>query len=290
MKKKFLLSIIALILLILDIYLFYNYIFARYRNKIYLEKFDITLADELSNSSFVIDKVMLYSSASARNKNSNFQETNWLLDIFEYTDIAIYFKKPTELNSNNSVEALSISNVNLQVSSNRYTPELYYLDANKFGTESILSNYKIKDTLDFTVLNFDNKDNSIMYNTPVFFSDLSNPITLKFTNTLFKNYSIESTEKLTFNGSLLSKTPIKLADLKALLSFNINISNFEKEVYSTNISLEIPLENEKNNIFRWRNFRNETNEFTTLKNKRRNLSFVLIFSFLLWKNTFYLTK
>lgn len=249
MKKKLLLSIIALILLVLDIYLFYNYIFARYRNKIYLEKSDVALADELSNSAFIIDKVTLYSSASAINKNSNFQETNWLLDIFEYTDIAIYLKKPKELDSNNSVENLSISNVNLQVSSNKYIPALYYLDANKFGTESILSDYKIEDTLDFTVLNFDNNDNSIMYNTPVFFSDLSNPITLKFTNTLFKNYSIENTEKLTFNGSLLSKTPIKLADLKALLSFDINISNFEKEVYSTNINLEIPLENEKNNIF-----------------------------------------
>ncbi len=249
MKKKIILIIIILILFILDIYLFYNYVFARFRNKAYLEKSDVKFAEKLSNSTFAIDKVTLYSSASAINKNSNFQETNWVLDILEYTDIAIYFKKPKELNSVNTAETLSISNVNLQVSSNKYTPALYYLDANKFGTENILSDYKIEDTLDFTVLNFDNKDNSIMYNTPVFFSDLSNPITLKFTNTLFKDYNIENTEKLIFDGSLLSKTPVKLTDLKAVLSFDINISNFEKEKYSTNLSLEIPLENKKENIF-----------------------------------------
>ena len=236
MKKKIILIIIILILFILDIYLFYNYVFARFRNKAYLEKSDVKFAEKLSNSTFAIDKVTLYSSA-------------WVLDILEYTDIAIYFKKPKELNSVNTAETLSISNVNLQVSSNKYTPALYYLDANKFGTENILSDYKIEDTLDFTVLNFDNKDNSIMYNTPVFFSDLSNPITLKFTNTLFKDYNIENTEKLIFDGSLLSKTPVKLTDLKAVLSFDINISNFEKEKYSTNLSLEIPLENKKENIF-----------------------------------------
>ena len=68
----------------------------------------------------------------------------------------------------------------------------------KKGKNNILDNIsdKIEDNLEFTVLNFDNKDNSIMYNTPVFFSDLSNPVTLKFTNLLYKNYSIENTEKL----------------------------------------------------------------------------------------------
>lgn len=248
MKKKTILIIIISILLIL-ICIFSNYVFKRLRNKTSLEKFDITFAEELSNSPFIIDKIMLYSSASAVNKNTNFQETNWVLDISEYTDIAIYFKKPEELNSKNTAETLNVSNVSLKVSSNKYTPAFYYLDANNFGTESVLSNYKIEDSLDFTVLNFDNKDNSIMYNTPVFFSDLSNPVTLKFTNLLFKNYSIENTEKLIFNGSLLSKVPIKLEDLKASLSFDINISNFEKEKYSTNVSLAIPLENGKENIF-----------------------------------------
>lgn len=249
MKKKIILTIIVFILLIVNVYLLSNYVFARFRNKAVLEKYDIALAKELSNSNFVINKIMLYSSASGINRNSNFQQTHWVLDILQYTDIAIYFNKPKELNSFNTAEALSISNVNLQVASDKFTPALYYLDANNFGTGSILSEYKIKDNLEFTVLNFDNKDNSIMYNTPVFFSDLSNPVTLKFTNLLYKNYSIENTEKLIFDGNLLSKTPLKEKDLKASLNFNITISNFEKEKYSTNVSLEIPLQNSKGSIF-----------------------------------------
>ena len=134
-------------------------------------------------------------------------------------------------------------------SKENYSPSLYYLDANNFGTDSILYDYKIEDKLEFTVLNFDNKDNSIMYNTPIFFSDLSNPITLKFTNTLIKNHPIKNTEKLVFDGSLLSKTPLKLEDLKASLSFDINITNYANEKFIANLNIEIPLKNEEKNIY-----------------------------------------
>lgn len=247
MKKITILVTLIIILSILDCYLFFNFIFVRFRNENSIQKYDVALANELYNSNFEIEKITIYSSASGINKNQNFQDINWILDIFQYSDIAIYFKKPKSMNSDYTAESLIISNVKLNVASNRYTPSLYYLDANNFGTDKILADYKIENNLEYTVLNFDNKDNSIKYNTPVFFSDLSNPITLKFTNTLLTNYSIPNTEKLIFDGSLLSKANIKSKDLKATISFDITITNFEKEKYSTNLTLEIPIQNE--NIF-----------------------------------------
>lgn len=249
MKKKIILTIIIFILLFLDIYLFFNFIYVRLRNKKTLENYDLQIASEISNSEFRIDKILLFSSASGINQNTNFQHSNWILDIFEYTDIAIYFSIPNTLTPSNTIQNLSISNPKFNVANEKYNPALYYLDGTNFGTDVILENYKIEDSLDFTVLNFDNKDNSIMYNTPIFFADLSNPITLKFTNTLIKNHTLENSEKLIFDGSILSKTPLSLENLKASLSFDINIQNYNNEKYFTNLNIEIPLENDDKNIF-----------------------------------------
>lgn len=249
MKKKIILIVIIIILLILDIFLFFNFIYKRYKNKHFLEKYDISLANDINNNEFKINKIMLYSSASGINKNNKFQKSNWILDIYEYTDIAIFFDKPKTLTTNNTIKELTISNIKYNVSSPKYEPSLYYLDGNNFGIDTIVENFKIENTLEYTVLNFDNKDNSIMYNTPVFFSDLSNPITLKFTNTLIKNYSIENTEKLIFDGTLLTKTPLKLENLDASISFDIEITNFLNEKYVSNINIKIPIENQNKNIF-----------------------------------------
>lgn len=249
MKKKVILITIIFALLILDIYLFSNFIYVKYRNKNALEKYDVVLAKDIKDSSFKIDKITLYSSVSGLNKNTNFQSTNWILDIFQYTDIAIYFSKPENLTAEKAIQTLSISNVNYKVANEKYTPSLYYLDANKFGTDTLIPEHKIENTLEYTVLNENNKDNLIMYNTPVFFSDLSNPITLKFANTLIKNFSIENTEKLIFDGSLLSKTPLSKENLEASISFNIDISNFNNEKYSVPINIQIPIENANESIF-----------------------------------------
>lgn len=249
MNKKIILIIVLIILLVLIIFLSNKYVFSMLKQKNFIEKYDVKLADELNNSDFKIEKMMIYSSASGINKNENFQNTDWVLDIFQYADIALYFSKPKELSTKNTVKTLNISNVKFNIASEKFKPALYYLDANTFGTDNILLDYKIEDNLDFTVLNFDNKDNSIKYNTPVFFSDLSNPVTLKFTNILLENHTIENKEKLIFDGNILSKVPLKKEDLKASISFDILITNFENEAFSTNFSIQIPLENEKHDIF-----------------------------------------
>jgi hypothetical protein len=248
MKKKIILTIIVFILLVTDIYLFFNFIYTRFKNEKMIEKYDLEIANQLANSPFKIEKIILYSSASGINKNTNFQNSNWILDIFEYTDIAIYLSQPDVLDTSNTVQNLKISNITLNVENTKYTPALYYLDANSFGTNAFLDDNKIENELEFSVLNFDNTDNSIMYNTPIFFSDLSNPITLKFTNTLLINYSLENTEKLIFDGSLLSKTPLDLQSLKASLSFAIDITNYNNENYFANINIDIPIKNNEQSI------------------------------------------
>lgn len=237
MKKKIILSVIIIILIILDTYLVFNFIYLKYRNKSFIENTDIALANDLKNSPFKVNKMIIYSSGAGKNKNTKFQNSNWILDIYQYTDIALY------LESTEAIKDLKISNFQADFGS------LYYLDTTKFGTGEILENYEINPELEYTVLNDSNKENLINYNTPVFFADSSNPITLKFANTIKENFVIENNQKLQFNGSILEKTNIKLDDLKTNIAFDINIKNYKNEEYITTINLQNPVEYKNSNIF-----------------------------------------
>ena len=188
-----------------------------------------------------------------QNKNTNFQKANWILDIYQYTDIALY------VDCSEAIKNLSISNFKSS------TGNLYYLDITKFGTGDILKEYEITENLDFSVLNDTNEDNSINYNTPVFFADGSNPITLKFVNTIKKNYVIENSEQLKFDGSILEKTGLKLEELNNKISFDIKIKDYNNDEYSSRINLRIPIEKENATIFNG-----------SILEKKNNLNIILL--------------
>ena len=109
------------------------------------------------------------------------------------------------LTSSNTVKKLSLENISLSAPI-LGTPSLYYLDSLNFGTANFNGTYKLDDFLEFTVLNDENNNNNIQSNTPVFFTDCSNPITLKYVNPSIKeNYTVTSNEPIFFDGRLLCK-------------------------------------------------------------------------------------
>ena len=259
MKKNFLLISIIIILVVLIIFFSYTRIFLKYKNKYFIEKNDVTLAKELKNSPFKIEKITLYSSAYGKNKNENFQKANWILDIYQYTDIALY------VNCSSAIKNLSISNFKSD------SGKLYYLDSTKFGTGEFINNYEIQKDFNFTVLNDSNHENLINYNTPIFFADGSNPITLKFINIVKNNFIIENNQKLKFDGSLLEKTSINLETLKKQISFDINIVDYNNDNYGTTINLNIPIKNESSTILNGNILEEKTNQnIILLKNRVHN--------------------
>ena len=192
----------------------------------------------------------MYSSGYGKNKNTSFGQSSWILDILQYTDIAIYIDNgEDELSYNNSVKKLWIDNINIS-NPKLGNSNLYYLDSLNFGTATINESYKIEDSLEFSVLNDENTENTIQSNTPVFFIDCSNPITLKYMNNPIKeNYSISSTDPIFFDGKLLKTAQISLDSLKTTINFKINIENNDNQHYYYNLSLPILLENAEKSIF-----------------------------------------
>lgn len=248
--KNYFKVLFIIILCVLNFIILFHFIWIPYRNKHNFEKSNIAMAELSQNSPFSISRIITYSSAYGENKNTTFQQSNWILDLFQYTDIALYIQHSgNELNSSNTVKKLFLENIHIS------TPKigssaLYYLDSLNFGTPNIYKDYKLSDSIEFTVLNDSNEQNSIQYNTPVFFTDCSNPITLKYVNTPIKeNYTITSNEPVFFNGKLLKMANISLEDLAVTIDFTIHIINHENEDFYYPFSLPISLEDEHNSIY-----------------------------------------
>jgi len=248
--KKYIKNLLIILILIFAIYIIYKFSFLRFWRKYEFEKNTINLSQSYKNSPFEISKIIMYSSGYGENKNISFSQNNWILDILQYTDIAIYIDNNNEkLTSANSVKKLSLENIKISAPKLGF-PALYYLDSLNFGTYKINQNYEIQNSLEFTVLNDSNEAGNIGSNTPVFFADCSNPITLKYVNSNIKeNYKIESNEPLFFNGKLLEIANINLNDLMSSIDFSINIENFEGQKYSYHLSLPIEFENKNESIY-----------------------------------------
>ena len=240
----------VVLLTILLIYLSYHFVFSKSINKAKLEKESLEFAQNYRKTPFSISKIVMYSSGYGKNKNTKFGQNSWILDILQYTDIAIYiYNGEDELSYDNSVKKLWIDEVTLS-SPKVGKSNLYYLDSLNFGTANVNEDFKIEDSLEFSVLNDANKENEIQSNTPVFFADCSNPITLKYVNNPIKeNYSISTSDPIFFDGKLLKIAGISLDSLQANIHLKINIENNDDGHYSYNLSMPIPLEDAKNSIF-----------------------------------------
>ena len=236
--KKIILSFSLIILLLAITFISYNFIYATIKNKMELEA-SVEQVEKNNQSPFLIEKEAIFNSASAKNNvgNKKFDENNWLFTLLQYTDIAIYIK-PAEkkLSTSNTIKKISIDNIKINKSDNLLDSKLYYLDAQNFGTDIYKDSDLIENELSFSVLNDKNKDNIIKTNTPVFFSDCSNPITLKLVNTVDDNFKLSTNELYSFNSKILDKyiteNNYDIKNLDYEISFDINITSHDDVSYT----------------------------------------------------------
>ena len=241
-KTKLILCILLIIFLIFSIR---NIVMCQVANTNLAE-----LADSfyMSNAKtvFSIDKIILYSSANAI-KNEVTRPV-WDLNVYQYTDIAIYINNHSddELDSENAIKTLYIDNIKLN-GVKKGEQSLYFKNAPDFG-KSIYSTVekkedadsnKIGDKLEFSVLN----DGDINYEKSQIYADCSSPITLEYVNNIVNNKIISDIENdVKYDGSILKRSGIVLSDIKSLISFRINLTNNYNQKYMANVYIEIPLE------------------------------------------------
>lgn len=215
-----------------------------YTVKIYVvnEKFADSVSEIArlnSKTVFSIDRIYLYSSADA---NSN--ETNkpiWDLDIFQFTDIALYINNRDEsgVTYENTIKTLTIDNVKFN-GLETGNPKLYYKNVNDFAKLDINEENEIKVSKEFNIVNSGDAD----YTKPVLYSNCQNPITLEYVNSEMKENTTISdiSQPLTYDGSLLQKSGISLNSIKCNLSFRVTIVNNYNQKFVATVYIDIPLE------------------------------------------------
>ena len=232
MKKTILIFFIFFIIVIL---IFSCFLF---RRKVKTEPDKIDVKKE-----FCIERIIYYSSANAISNTTNYQNPEWNLKIYQYTDIAIYINRPDNIDTAGYITEISLKNFKTDLEN----VKVYYLNPNDFGNSVLNSDNSIENELQYTVVNSKNTENIQNYNIPIFFQDCSNPITLRIVTELSNNYKVPNNHTLIYNGNLIKEVGLGVSDLNQRVSFDliINSKNFK---HIENINLEIPYEEEEKSI------------------------------------------
>ena len=95
MKKKSIIFIIIILILITIAIFASSIILNKYSLKKDFENYYLDFASKNEKTIFTLDKITLFSSANAKNKNAS--SSNFTIEnLYQYTDIAIFIKSPQE--------------------------------------------------------------------------------------------------------------------------------------------------------------------------------------------------
>ena len=243
-KKQFIIKLIILLVIFvicvfIGIYMLNVYLV----NKEFSE--DIAKISKLNTETiFSIDRIYMYSSADAKTNETN--KPIWDLDIFQYTDIALYINNREEegISYENTIKSLTIDNIKFN-GLETGTASLYYKNVNDFGKLSNIEENKIDNSLNFNIINSGEVD----YAKPELYSNCQNPITLEYVNSNMKEETKISdiSSPLIYDGSLLKKGGILLNNIKCTISFRITIINYYNQKFVATAYIDVPLEDTFNN-------------------------------------------
>lgn len=245
-KKKIILTIIAVLLFIIVIFLGYL-LFNKYILKKNFEKNILSFANKNENAVFEIDKITLFSTCDAKNKtasSSNFTIEN----LYQYTDIALFISSPSEEQTlENTFKKVWIDNIKYTNSPSVGEPKLYYKNINNFAKSDIIEDNIINGKLEFNITS----ENEANLDRPTLYNNLANPIVLSYVNSNIKtDYTItDTTSPITYDGSLLKRCNVLLNSLNCSISFDIYVINNLSEEFKCTVYIDIPLESENQSVY-----------------------------------------
>lgn len=247
-KIKLSLTIFLTIIAIFSIYNFTTSLLPKFIQKINYEKDILSFANKNRNSIFYINQITLFSSSDAKNKISSSKSNFTLENLYTYTDIAIFINKYTQENQlENTLKEVSIKNISIDVPSKEGQSHLYYKNLNDFATPYIPEAEALNDELTFKISANEITD----FSDPILYNNCANPITLTYINENIKtDYTIlDTTNPITYNGSLLKRCGIPLTKIASKISFDVFITNNKDEKFKSKVFISIPYETESNSIY-----------------------------------------
>ncbi len=259
-KNAKLAFVILMILAFIIFLLYYNYIlFTSFAKNKFADEM-VEIADKNENSIFSIQKILLYSNATANDNSEDQSLKN--MSISQYSDISIFIDNTsyiTDLTNENTVKELYIDNISIQANSDKGTKILNYKNPLNFGKYKEIEGSK-NDRIDFNIINTNSENENHDYSAPTFYTDCSNPITLGYLNKdLLTNYSAtDGSNTISFNGKVLKEAEVDLNDINYTLKFKIHIVNNLNEKFVYDMSLDVNLDDDNGGIYNGYVYRGKT--------------------------------
>ena len=180
---------------------------------------------------FVLDKILIVSSADGKNNSTD--DTKWNIDINQYSDIYIKISKNDKVNKTEFLKSVRIENMTVENSDNNkvkfYMPnsgsgdslfvydDMYLFDRNLTYQAGVIDDAK--------TLKIGNQGGTIGFRTA---------------KTNIANYSAESKESINYNGLLLKNVNISSESLKYKIKFDLIIET-TSTTYKTSLSYDVPV-------------------------------------------------
>lgn len=247
-NEKTILTIFIIVLLILS-FIYYHLIFYKIYAKNTFANDAVNIAEQNENPIFTVQRVLLYSSATAVDNTKEQSLEN--ISISQFSDIAIYIDNTStisELTDENTIKELYIDNINITSNVQNGERFINYKNPLDFGEFKDLNK---ADRIDFKIINTNSENENSNYSEPTFYTDCSNPISLGYMNKdLLKNYSVSPEKKtVSFNGKVLQEANINLEDLKCSISFTINIINNLNQKFVHTMTIDLDLNDDNGGIY-----------------------------------------
>ena len=180
---------------------------------------------------FVLDKILIVSSADGKNNSTD--DTKWNIDINQYSDIYIKISKNDKVNKTEFLKSVRIENMTVENSDNNkvkfYMPnsgsgdslfvydDMYLFDRNLTYQAGVIDDAK--------TLKIGNQGGTIVFRTA---------------KTNIANYSAESKESINYNGLLLKNVNISSESLKYKIKVDLIIET-TSTTYKTSLSYDVPV-------------------------------------------------
>lgn len=223
-----------------------THIVMKRNQKIAFEQAYLPFAEKNQTSVFSVDQIVFFSSSDAKTKASS--KSNFTMEhIYTYTDIAIFLSRHSdELTRENTLKEAKITHMEITKKPEIGTPHLYFKGLPNFAKSMIPDSQAINNDFTFTISSEESSD----LTQPILYNNCANPITLSYVNESIKNdYTITDTSNpITYDGSLLKRCNISLDSLSTSLSLTIELTNHLEQKFRTTLSFTIPYEEQEQSI------------------------------------------
>lgn len=183
------------------------------------------------NMPFILSEIIVISSGEGKTKEENLENYKWNLDIIQYNDIYLQVVKNQNYKKNSHIESISIENFKFndpKVGNAR----LYMPCSTEKSLFSFEDNYLINRKLTFNGAQVSNSKTLEI-------NSQGGNIMFRLANTDVGEYVSNEDEELSHNGTIITKVPVTLDDLKVKLSFDLVIKS-NVYTYRGNVELELP--------------------------------------------------